>query len=89
MTWTLASVTGSNLPSARAAFAVVLLNDGRILIQGGTDAAFQTNLADGWILDPSKNPMTWTSVSALSQVGARRDHFAFNAGGQVVFGFGA
>ena len=89
LTWTPASVTGSNLPSARAAFAVVLLDDGRILIQGGTDAAFQTNLADGWILDPSKNPMTWTSVSALSQVGARRDHFAFNAGGQVVFGFGA
>ena len=89
LAWALASVDGSNLPSPRAAFAVVLLDDGRILIQGGTDAAFQTNLADGWILDPSKSPMTWTSVPALSQVGARRDHFAFNAGGQVVFGFGA
>ena len=89
LTWTLASVDGSSLPSPRAAFAVVLLDDGRILIQGGCDAAFQTNLDDGWILDPSKNPMTWTPVSALSQVGARRDHSAFNVGGQVVFGFGA
>lgn len=89
LTWTLASVDGSNLPPPRAAFAVVLLDDGLILIQGGTDAAFQTNLADGWILDPSNSSMTWTAVPALSQVGARRDHFAFNAGGQVVFGFGA
>jgi hypothetical protein len=45
-------------------------------------------LADGWILDPSASSMTWTSIPALSQVGARRDHFAFNTGGQVVFGFG-
>lgn len=89
LTWALATVDGSNLPPARAAFAVVLLDDGRILIQGGTDAAFQSSLADGWILDPSKNPMTWTSVPALSQLGARRDHFAVNAAGQVVFGFGA
>ena len=89
LAWILASVDGSNLPSPRAAFAVALLDDGRILIQGGTDAAFQTNLADGWILDPSTSPMTWTTVPALSQVGARRDHFALNAGGQVVFGFGA
>jgi hypothetical protein len=50
---TLASVNGSNLPSPRAAFAIVLLDDGHILIQGGTDVAFQMNLADGWILDPS------------------------------------
>jgi hypothetical protein len=89
LSWTLASIDGSNLPSPRASFAIVLLDDGRILIQGGTDAAFQTNLADGWILDPSRNPMTWAPVPALSQVGARRDHFAFNAAGQVVFGFGA
>lgn len=89
LTWILASIDGSSLPSPRASFAVVLLDDGRILIQGGTDAAFQTNVADGWILDPSKNPMTWTAVPALSQVGARRDHFAVSAAGQVVFGFGA
>jgi len=89
LAWTLASIDGSNLPSARASFAVVLLDDGRILIQGGTDAAFQSNFADGWILDPSRNPMTWTAVPALSNVGARRDHFAISAAGQVVFGFGA
>ena len=59
-----------------------------ILVQRGTDAAFQTNLADGWILDPSNSTMTWTAVPTLSQVGAKRDHFAFNADGQVVFGFG-
>jgi hypothetical protein len=89
LTWILASVDGSNLPSPRAAFAVVVLDDGRVLIQGGTDAAYQSNFADGWILDPSKNPMTWTAVPALSQVGARRDHFAICAAGQVMFGFGA
>ena len=88
LTWTLASVNGLNLPSPCAAFAIVLLDDGRILIQGGTDAAFQTNLADGWILDPSASSMTWTAIPALSQVGARRDHFVFNTGGQIVFGFG-
>ena len=58
----LASISGSNLPSPHAAFAVVLLDDGRILIQGGTDAAFQTNLADGWILDPLASSMTWTAI---------------------------
>ena len=89
LAWTLASIDGSILPSPRAAFAVVLLDDGRILIQGGTDALFQTNLADGWILDPLTNPMTWIAVAALSQVGARRDHFAINAFGQIVFAFGA
>jgi hypothetical protein len=89
LTWSLAFVDGSNLPSPRASFAVVLLDDGRILIQGGTDANFQSNFADGWILDPSITPMAWTPVPALSQVGPRRDHFAVGAGGgQVVFGFG-
>jgi hypothetical protein len=88
LTWTLCSIDGSSLPSPRASFAVVLLDDGRILIQGGTNAAFQSNFADGWILDPSRSPMTWTLVPALSQIGPRRDHFAFSAGGQVVFGSG-
>ena len=88
LTWVLAHVDDSNLPGPRAAFAIVLLDDGRILIHGGTDAAYQSTFADGWILDPSQSPMTWTSVPALSQIGARKDHFAVNAGGQVVFGFG-
>jgi len=89
LTWTLASTDASNLPSPRASFAVVLLDDGRILIQGGTDALFQSNVADDWILDPSRSPMTWTSIPALFGDGPRRDHFAISAGGQVVFGFGA
>ena len=86
--WVLASVDDSNLPNARAAFAIVLLDDGRILIHGGTDAAYQLTFADGWILDPSTSPMTWTFAPALSQVGPRKDHFAVNAGGQIVFGYG-
>jgi hypothetical protein len=88
-TWSQAVIDATNLPLPRASFAVVLLDDGRILIHGGTDANFLLNFADGWILDPFKNPMTWTVVPALSQLGPRRDHFAINAGGQVVFGFGA
>ncbi|KAI9439759.1 hypothetical protein H4582DRAFT_2056469 [Lactarius indigo] len=86
--WTRASIDQSNLPNPRSSFAVVLLDDGRILIQGGTDATFQSTFDDGWILDPSRSPMTWTPVPALSQLGARKDHFAINAGGQVVFGLG-
>jgi hypothetical protein len=86
--WTLASIDQSTLPSPRSSFAYVLLDDGRVLIQGGTDAAFQFTFDDGWILDPSSSPMTWTLVPALSQLGGRKDHFAINAGGQVVFGFG-
>ncbi|KAI0264356.1 hypothetical protein BC834DRAFT_844030 [Gloeopeniophorella convolvens] len=86
--WSLASIDASNLPPPRASFAYTLLDDGRVLIQGGSDANFQTSLADGWILDPSQSPMTWTPVPALSQLGARRDHFAVTVGEQVVFGFG-
>lgn len=88
LTWVLASVDDSNLPNPRSSFAVVMLDDGRVLIHGGTDATFQPTFADGWILDPSTSPMTWASVPALSQVGPRKDHFGINAGGQVVFGFG-
>lgn len=86
--WTQASIDQSTLPYPRSSFAFVLLDDGRVLIQGGTDAAFQSTFDDGWILDPSRSPMTWTLVPALSQLGSRKDHFAINAGGQVVFGLG-
>ena len=87
--WIQASIDQSALPSPRSSFAYVLLDDGRVLIHGGTDAAFQSAFDDGWILDPSRSPMTWTLVPALSQLGGRKDHFAINAGGQVVFGCGA
>jgi hypothetical protein len=53
-----------------------------------TQSGPQSNFVDGWILDPSSSPLTWALVPALSQIGARRDHFAFSAGGQVVFGSG-
>ncbi|KAI0067255.1 hypothetical protein BV25DRAFT_1834986 [Artomyces pyxidatus] len=87
--WSLVPIdTSSLLPDPRMAFAAVLLTDGRILIQGGTDSTFDVNFSDGWILDTSRNPMTWTGVTALSQLGARRDHFAVSVGDQVVFGFG-
>ncbi|KAI0052296.1 galactose oxidase [Auriscalpium vulgare] len=86
--WVLIEVDTSNLPSGRLSFAVVVLADGRVLIHGGTDPGFDTSYSDGWILDTSRNPMTWTSIPALSQLGPRRDHFAVCVGDQVVFGFG-
>ncbi|KAF8150818.1 hypothetical protein B0H34DRAFT_678582 [Crassisporium funariophilum] len=87
LSWTELSIsTDSLFPSPRIAFVAVLLGDGRILIQGGSDATLQTNLEDGWILDTKT--MTWTPVEVLSQLGARRDHFAICVGDEVVFGFG-
>jgi N-acetylneuraminic acid mutarotase len=86
--WSTLSTSNSSLPSPRRAFAATSLSDGRILIQGGSDAVLQNNLDDGWILDTSQNPMVWMQVSALSQLGARREHFAISSGRQVIFGFG-
>ncbi|KAF8907288.1 hypothetical protein CPB84DRAFT_1843991 [Gymnopilus junonius] len=86
--WSVVNTSISAIPSPRMDFAAVLIADGKVIIQGGCDAAFQTNFADGWILDTTQNPMNWTQIDALSQVGARRDHFAVSSGDQVVFGFG-
>ncbi|KAL0953257.1 hypothetical protein HGRIS_004507 [Hohenbuehelia grisea] len=86
--WTLLAVSTSNLPSPRRAFAAVLLPDGRILIHGGSDAHLQFNFEDGWILDLSQDSAVWTKVDPLSQLGARRDHFAVASGNEVIFGFG-
>lgn len=88
LTWTSLSISGSSLPSPRRGFASTLLEDGKLLIQGGADATLQNLYSDGWILDTTQNPMVWSSVSALSQVGARYDHFAVTDGSQVMFGFG-
>lgn len=86
--WSTATVTSTNLPSPRRAFSAALVDSGKILIYGGADAHLQSSLQDGWILDTTQTPMTWTSVSALSQLGPRRDHFAMGLGSVVLFGFG-
>lgn len=86
--WAVIAVASTSLPSPRMAFVAVLLGGGKILIHGGSDANLQTNFADGWILDTTTNPWTWTEVGALSQLGPRRDHFAVTSGSQVIFGFG-
>ncbi|KAF8239707.1 galactose oxidase [Tricholoma matsutake] len=88
LSWSTLSTLNSSLPAPRRAFAAALLSDGKILIHGGSDAVLQNNFADGWILDTSQNPMVWTHVEALSQLGARREHFAVSSGSQVIFGFG-
>jgi hypothetical protein len=87
--WSTASVSSSALPSGRMDFCAVVLSDGRILIQGGADSGFLDTFSDGWILDTTQTPMVWTSVSVLSELGARKDHFCIPVGDQVVFGFGA
>lgn len=88
LSWSTASVSSTSLPSPRRAFSAALVDSGKILIHGGADAHLQNSLEDGWILDTTQNPMTWTSISALSQLGFRRDHFAVGLGSVVIFGFG-
>ncbi|KAF8896482.1 hypothetical protein BD779DRAFT_589193 [Infundibulicybe gibba] len=88
LVWTSLPVSNSPLPSPRRAFVSVLLADGRVLIQGGSDASLQNNFPDGWILDVSQSLAVWTQIDALEQVGPRRDHFAVASGDQVIFGFG-
>jgi len=87
-TWSLAKVDNTTLPLARRNFAAVVLSDGRILIQGGSDAVLQTTYSDGWILDTTMDPMVWTQVDSLSALGPRRDHMAVAIGSVVIFGFG-
>nr|VWO94179.1 Uncharacterized protein [Ganoderma boninense] len=86
--WTTSEVANSSLPSPRRGFAAAILDDGKVLIQGGADAVMQNVFSDGWVLDTTQSPMSWTAVEALSQVGPRRDHFAVAVGSDVIFGFG-
>ncbi|KAI8980072.1 hypothetical protein BD414DRAFT_421167 [Trametes punicea] len=88
LTWSTLSVSTSSLPSPRRGFAATMLSDGRVLIQGGADAQMQNVFSDGWVLDTTQNPMVWSAVDALSQVGPRRDHFAVALSSEVLFGFG-
>ncbi len=86
MQWTVNTTDTSALPSPRIAFAATYIGGGLILIHGGSGADLQSCFMDGWILDTTR--WTWTRVDALSQIGAKRDHFAVTIGGQVIFGFG-
>ncbi|KXN88622.1 Adagio-like protein 3 [Leucoagaricus sp. SymC.cos] len=86
--WTQLQVDADSLPQPRRAFAAVSIGQGKILIQGGSDASLQNNLDDGWILDTSQSPAVWVLVEQLSKIGARRDHCAVFSNGMVIFGFG-
>ncbi|ESK94036.1 adagio protein 1-like [Moniliophthora roreri MCA 2997] len=87
-TWSQLTIVTGTLPNPRRAFAAVVIEGGKVIIHGGCDAHFQATYSDGWVLDMSQNPPTWSQVSSLSQVGQRRDHFAVSSGDQVIFGFG-
>ncbi|KAI0342704.1 hypothetical protein BDW22DRAFT_136997 [Trametopsis cervina] len=86
--WSTLAVSTNSVPLPRRAFAATVIESDKVLIHGGADAELQNNLADGWILDTTQNPMTWVNVSELAQLGPRRDHFATGVGGTVIFGFG-
>ncbi|PPQ63850.1 hypothetical protein CVT24_009063 [Panaeolus cyanescens] len=86
--WELVSTETTNFPAPRMAFASTILPGKRILIHGGSDSLLQNNMEDGWILDTNADPMSWSRVDALSQIGARRDHFVVAVGNQTIFGFG-
>ncbi|KAH9481303.1 Adagio protein 2 [Psilocybe cubensis] len=88
LTWSVVELVQTDVPSPRMAFVAVLISGGKIIIQGGSDANLQNNFSDGWVLDTTQSPMTWTPVDALSQLGPRRDHFGVSSGEQVIFGFG-
>ncbi|KDQ24379.1 hypothetical protein PLEOSDRAFT_1046683 [Pleurotus ostreatus PC15] len=85
--WFQLNISTNALPVPRRNFATALLVDGRILIHGGQDASAQAVYSDGWILDLSGDGV-WEEVEVLSQLGARRDHFAVVSGNEVIFGFG-
>lgn len=87
-TWSTVSVSTSSVPPLRRNFAATVLDSGKVLIHGGADALLQTSLSDGWVLDTTQSPMVWSNVSALTQLGPRRDHFAVGLGTVAIFGFG-
>lgn len=88
LTWSTLSISDTNVPSPRRAFVAVLLDGGKILIHGGADSTLQNVYEDGWVLDTTQNPMVWTQVDTLSQLGQRYDHFAAHSSGQVIIGCG-
>ncbi|KAK0469742.1 uncharacterized protein EV420DRAFT_60223 [Desarmillaria tabescens] len=88
LSWNLISLSTTILPNPRRAFASTCIDGNKVVIQGGSDASYQTTYSDGWILDLSQDSLNWVEVDALTQVGARRDHFAVPIGSSVMFGFG-
>ena len=88
LVWESLSISNQSLPTPRRDFAAVVLSNGQVLIHGGGDAQLQATYSDGWILDTGQNPMAWISVAELAQLGQRKDHFAVQAGGYVLFCFG-
>ncbi|KAJ3533256.1 hypothetical protein NM688_g7307 [Phlebia brevispora] len=88
LSWTSVSISSSTVPSSRRGFAATLVDGGKVVIHGGADADMQTTYDDGWVLDTSQSPMSWSSVSVLAQLGPRRDHSAVGLGSLVLFGFG-
>lgn len=88
LSWSTLSVSTSALPTARRNFAAVYVGNGKIIIQGGADGYLQNVYSDGWQLDTTQSPMVWSLVGALTEVGARYDHFAVFYGDYVIFGFG-
>ncbi|KAF9223690.1 hypothetical protein BS17DRAFT_112719 [Gyrodon lividus] len=88
LAWQRLSVSSASLPSPRRDFAAVVLANGNVLIHGGGDAQLQVTYNDGWILETSQNPMVWYNVEALAQLDQRKNHFAVQAGGYVLFCFG-
>lgn len=87
--WSTVSVNSGSVPNGRRGFAAALVDGGKVVIQGGADEIMQTVYSDGFILDTTQDPMVWSEVSTLSELGARRDHFAAGLGPNVLFGFGA
>ncbi|KAF9510296.1 hypothetical protein BS47DRAFT_1348219 [Hydnum rufescens UP504] len=84
--WTSVAISGT-IPSPRRNFAYALLDGGKILVHGGSDAPFQSVFSDGAILDIGSR--SWSVVDAISTLlGPRHDHFAIGLGSQVMFGFG-
>jgi len=88
LAWSVASVSNASVPTPRLGFAAASLESGKIIIHGGADAPSGTTYGDGWMLDTAQNPMVWSQVDTLSQLGPRRDHLAVASGSQVIFGFG-
>jgi hypothetical protein len=88
LAWQSWSITGT-FPDPRRAFAATVIPGDKVLMHGGSDQGNQNTYEDGWILDTSQNPMTWTQQGALSQVGPRKDHFAISYGNDVIIGYGA